>query len=486
MDIYRGQGTLFVQDDWMEEFWILTCTGVGDISIPTGDLTAKYCPDPEHAGRFIISSKLRGEAGLGSYALTRPIDDVYNFLLQNRCGFNSLIAWMCEGVRELPQRYMMSAVLFESELSDRGIEAPVAMEQGDDDRVNTTATVSFEALQMIYNIEFATQTLSNTADANGVAFLPRKCASDCSAQRDLCEIGFMGLDGAQYNSEVKYTISGGSTWAQTTTDPFLYDGGDAGKPVIFELTNAERVIVPRIEMAVGEYAEIAYTEDRGVTWVNVYVGTVDSQWITKLFSYQGRVWAVCSHGYIYMSSDIGETWTAQELGAETAQTLRDGCMYTADVGYVVGDNNEFLYTLNAGEDWASRVGPAVGANLLSVAVNDRDHVYVGASDGTLYRTVDRGQNWETVRAFGVGTIPAIYFDKTYRYFGTLIYNTAAPVGTVYRSINGGATWQVPGGQGAAWNAGLNDLWICDPNVIYTVGEAFGGLTFVAVTSAVAS
>lgn len=477
-DYNSGQATLFIQDDLTEPFAVLTCSGVGDISVPSGDLTPQYCPDPEHAGEFYISSVTRGPAGFASMSLTKPLAAVYNALIENKCGYNALITVNCEGVRDLPTRYIMAMLMLNANNTDQGISSPVAMTPDESGRINTTATVNFTKLYMLYNLEWAQQTLSNTADANGIAFLPEKCLTDCSNARGLCEIGFMGLDGMLYNSEVEKTENYGSTWAQTAADPFT-SGGDAGKPVLFEMTDAERVVVPRVSQTGGEYAEISFTEDRGVTWSDVYVGTVDSQFLTKLFKFRGKLWAVGSHGYIYQSADYGSSWTAQEAGVETTEILRDGVMYTEDVGYVVGDDNHFLYTMNGGSDWASRTGPAVGADLLSVAVNYQGYVFVGASDGTMYYSTDRGVNWNTRQAFGVGTVPYIAFDNSARAVGLAIFNTAAPVGHAYRSIDAGASWQEVGPTSMPTNAGLNDAWICDQNTFIVAGEAYNGMTFVA-------
>lgn len=478
-----GQGNFFVQTEAADPFDLLTCTGVGDLPLPKGDLTPEYCPDPEHSGEFIIDGKIRGEPAAATTTLERPLSTVYNWLLEQTCSFNALVAWMCGGVRAVTTNFKVAAVLFGVESSNSTILAPVARQPGDDGRVLTNADITYDDRRMIYPIAFLTQTLANTADANGIAFLPAACESACGPARGLCEIGFMGLDGTQYNSEVKYTLDGGATWAQTATDPFLYDGGDTGKPLLIELADgAYRVIVPRISVAVGEYAEIAYSDDGGATWTNVYVGTVAGQFITKLFMYQGTIWATASGGYIYVCEDIGVTWTAQEAGVETVQTLRDVVMYSSLVGYAVGDTNAFLYTVNGGTDWALRIGPAVLTNLRSVAVNFTDYVFVGAADGTLYYTVDRGENWLTRRAFGAGSVDWVAFDKTRRYFGGLIHNTGAPVGTAYRSFDGGASWETPTGQTATWNSGLNDGWICDQNNFYVVGNTHGGLTFVAKAS----
>lgn len=476
IDIKRGQGNLFIQDDWREEYWLLTCTGVGDVSIPSADVTPLYCPDLEHSGDYKISGYLRGEPGLGGFSLTRPLVNTYNFLLENKCGYNALITYVCEGVRSNPNNYMIAVAMINAITSEKGLESPVAHEPAEDARVNATATLSFADLMMIYNIEWTQQSLNNTADANGIAFLPEKCASDCSDERGLCEVGFMGLDGTQYNSEVKKTEDGG-TWYQTAADPFFYSGGDSGKPVIFEYGDYERVLVPRISMAVGEYAEVAYTEDRGVTWSDNYVGTVDSQFLRKLFTYGVTCWAVGSHGYIYVSTDQGASWTAQSAGAITTQTLNDGIMYDEDVGYVVGNNNTFIYTLNGGDNWNARTGPAVGANLVSVAVNGKGWVFVGASDGAMYYSRDKGTTWFLRRDFGVGVVESIVFDNANRFIGACIFNTGAPVGHVYRTINGGATWAEIT-VGMPDNAGLNDLWMCDQNVIIAVGNAYDGQTVV--------
>ena len=478
--VTSGQGNFFVQTEVAEPFELLTCVGVGDLPLPQGDLTPQYCPDPEHSGMFVIDGYIQGEPGAATTTLERPLSTVANWLLDQKCEFNALVAYLCDGVRAISRNFQVAFVLFNARMSDSSVLAAAARQPADNNRVMTNASITYATRQAIHRMEVLIQTLTNTAASNGIAFLPEACESDCAPARDLCETGFMGLDGTQYNSEVKYTLTGGSLWTQTATDPFLYDGGDSGKPLLIELADGEyRVIIPRISTAVGEAAEVAYSDDGGVTWTNVYVGAYAGQVITKLFMYQGTIWASASDGYIYVSTDLGESWTAQESGVETLQTLRDIVMYTSDVGYCVGDNNEFLYTLNGGTDWATRVGPAALTNLLSVAVNSDGYVFVGAADGILYYSVDGGENWLTRRDFGAGSVDWIAFDRTHRYFGGLIHNTAAPVGTLYRSFDGGASWEAPAGQTAAWNSGLNDGWVCDPNNMFVAGEAHGGTTFVA-------
>jgi len=477
--IKKGQGNFFTQTDVTQPFSILTCTGVEDVPLPRGDFTAKYCPDPEHSGKWKVAGMIQGEPALGSTTLRRPYSNVYNFLLEQDCPFNGLITHVCEGNRTNPTVFMVASVLFDMRLSDSVLESPVAAEPANDEQVMTNAPLVYTDRRLVYNLRFARTAVTNTAAANGVVFLPLSCGSDCGgAPRDLCEVGIMGLDGTQYNSEVKITTDG-STWAQPAFDPFLYDGGDTGKPIFFELTDGERIVVPRISTAVDEYAEVAYTEDRFATeCVDIYVGAVNGQTIQKLRKYSGVAWAAASGGYIYKSIDLCDTWTTESAAVATTEDLNDLIMYSDRVGYAVGDNNAFLYTLD-GSTWVAGVGPIALTNLHCVGVNYKGHVFVGAANGTLYVSVDGGDNWAVRRAFGAGIVRALEFDEGTRYFGVLVYNTAAPVGKVYRSNDGGATWQAPAGQTATWNSGLNDIHICDQNHIVVVGEAHAGTTFVA-------
>jgi len=152
--------------------------------------------------------------------------------------------------------------------------------------------------------------------------------------------------------------------------------------------------------------------------------------------------------------------------------------YDERIGYVVGDSNAMLRTTD-GETFGLITGPAVGSDLTSVAVNYLGHVYVTASNGAIYRSTDDGDSWATVVAAGVyGTDGRrIRFDRRLRYFGGLLVNGAGPVGTVYRSEDGGASWN---GWEVPTNAGLNGIFVADPNMLYFCGEPQGGTTYIGV------
>jgi len=479
---FSSEGDFFVQTERGEVFEHLTCLRVGDLPLPQGDLTPVYCPNPAQKGKFKIEGFVRGEPATPTTTLTRPLTTVANWLLEQKCAFEGWITYGCGGSRALPENYQLGVLVYGMQISNSRILAEaVAMEPGENARVMTDAELSYLDRRIVYQIAFARQSLANTVAANAIAFLPERCEDRCGAARGLCEQGYMVMDGLMYNSEVKKTTDGGATWAECSSDPFTYGGGDASDIVVVEIANGHRAIVSRGSTTMGEPAEVSITEDWGTTWNNIDVGTVNDQYINALTYYGGRIWAAATGGYIYMSSTLGDTWTAQESGVETAQDLNDIAMYSLSVGYAVGDNNAFLYTTD-GAEWNARTGPAALTNLLSVAVNDKGHVFVGAADGNLYVSEDEGETWATRYSFGVGSVDFIAFDESLRYFGLLTYNNAAGVGTAYRSKDGGASWQTPAGQTATWNSGLNAGFICDQNNMFVVGEVHNGTTFVAKAS----
>jgi photosystem II stability/assembly factor-like uncharacterized protein len=484
--VLAGEGDVFTQENWAYPFGHLTCINAADLPKPEGDLTPVFCPDESQKGKFKIEGYIQGEPGAASTTLQMPLSVISNYLLEVKCPFNTWITYNCAGLRGDPENYQLAVLLYQMRKSNTSILAQaVAMGPDEESRIMTNAEVSYEDRLLFYQMAFAPNSLNNTTAANAISFLPESCGDKCTNPRDLCAEGYMAMDGTMYNSEVKYLKKGLSNWTQTAADPFTYAGGDASDVVTFQTATGHRAVVSRGSTTMGEPAEVAITTDWGANWTNVDVGAVNGQYINRLFPLSGRIWAACSGGYIYRSDNLGDSWITLEAGDETVQNLNDICMYDTSVGYAVGNSNAFLYTLD-GVEWAAGTGPAVGTNLLSVAINELGHVFVGAADGAIYRSEDRGVNWLDVdgvagawRDFGAGSIDRIRFDPKNRYWGGLLYNNAAGVGVEYRTHDGGATWQAPAGQVGTWNAGLNDLWLCDQNTVIVVGEVFNTTTFMA-------
>jgi len=185
--ITGSEGDFFVQTRISEPFEHLTCMGVGDLPQRRGNLVVKYWPDPETKGKFIAAGQIRGEPGAGTTTLTRPFSSVANWLLENDCEFMALVTYACAGTRAIPENYEIAAVLFSVWPSVRTLLAAVARGPDEEDRIDTNAEVSYTALLLIYHLTVNQQTVDNTANANGIAFLPFTCETRCAPARDACK-----------------------------------------------------------------------------------------------------------------------------------------------------------------------------------------------------------------------------------------------------------------------------------------------------------
>jgi photosystem II stability/assembly factor-like uncharacterized protein len=478
--ISNDEGNYFYQEVLANlQVW-LTCTGVGNVEIPEGDRTPVYCPDPANSGRYKIDGFVRGDKGAGTYTLTKPLVNVYNYLLETLCEHHGRINWVCRGNRQDPRNYELAMLLINADPGRRGVTNPVREPEGTSARVNTTLDLNFIQHVMLYNLNIVRQAVTNTADANSVTFLPARCEDRCGPARGICQEGLMGLDraaGYLYDAEVKKTHDYGANWAATTVDPFSY-GGDVGPILMLETIAGIRYVVFRREGVVGAPAECAYSDNLGVTWTNVFIGTINNQGAFGADLRGADIYACGTGGYIWVSYNQAGAWATSEAGVETTQQLNAIC-FDPDTGkgFCVGNANAFLFLDEGSTDWAAVTGPAVGVNLLSVDTNLSGHVFVGTNDGRVFRSIDDGTTWVEIVDLGVGTIPWIEFEPMAEYVGAFVHNTAAPLGGLYRSEDAGASWwQVPG---MPANVGLNSGHMCDANNIYVVGNAQGGTTFIA-------
>lgn len=481
--ILNAEGNFFMQEELSDVFEWLTCTGVGDISLPQGDKTPLYCPDPLHSGKSEIVGFVTGDIGAGTYSLEKPLSSVWNVLVELRCQFQGRVNWVARGSRVDPQNYEVAALLLRSEFSTKGISNPVRMPEGTPARVNTTGNVDFTHLMMIYRLNLSQHTVENTADALGVYFLPQHCEDRAGDARGVLEYGIIGLDnpsypGYLYDSEIKRTKTG-TTWVATATDPYAYGGGTQAL-LMFETVDAVKLLVFRHSAVPGFPPECSYSTDWGATWTNVPMGAVLGHGINRVAMAAAKVIAVGGDGYIYSSMDQGATWETVSAGVLTAQDLNGIAFYTNRQGYVVGDNNAFLYTENGGSTFFAGTGPAAGVDLLSVDVNMRGHVFVTTNDGRLFVSEDDGDTWAVRLNFGAGTIPWVEFDREAMYVGALAHNPAVGRGQLYRSEDGGASWQqLPG---MPDNSGLNNGHVGDANHIIVVGNEHDGNTFIVSTA----
>ena len=162
---------------------------------------------------------------------------------------------------------------------------------------------------------------------------------------------------------------------------------------MYGTAEAYRVIVARGTADVFHPAKIAYTDDKGATWVNVDVGAVNGEYINKLFNVGASIWAVggkSSVGKMWHSGDGGATWTVIYSGV---QTLNDIKCRLDGYGIAVGDANTVLLAKRAAASggWTAMSGAAGGAGDAATACAikfNTQTVWYGNANGEIYASQD--------------------------------------------------------------------------------------------------
>lgn len=491
MTMYEGsQGGFFIQQDEDDVFSLLTCTGVGDVELPFGDLTPVYCPSLSYVGEWEIDGAVEGVPGFVTYSLNRPLRATQNYLVEElaNCFTNGKILWRSKLTSpDDPNNFALDLTLLRFKPSGATVTGPpVAGDPDENERVATNADLVAFKHYFVNPLTHTQITVAEPSAINNIAF-------DLSAQCDDYEAGgdLVGKEGyftcdAPAGSpalfgDVYYTTDYGATWTKCPAQPFAA-AENAGAVV----TRGGTVIVARLTADAGNPAEVAISSDYGATWSNVNVGSVNNQTITSMWWLDySHLWAAATGGYVYFSSDGGQTWTAQTSGGVTAQDLRGICAYDRDNVWAVGAAAAIIYTTD-GTNWQTATGPAgITDGFNTVFVRNPNRIFIG-SDGavsgtaTMYVSEDQGANWTAKGSptWASGEVEKIHgvITDTYRYFPFVVGNTSGPVGESYRSRDGGASFQEI--DGMPTNVGINDLFVIDQNTAFAVGEATGGTGFV--------
>ena len=132
--------------------------------------------------------------------------------------------------------------------------------------------------------------------------------------------------------------------------------------------------------------------------------------------------------------DGGTNWVSEDLGVEAS--FEEIFFVNTNVGYIVGENDIFLKTINGGASWSVDTVNSMFNWLKTCYFINPDTGWVAGTYGEVYYTQDGGNSWQdrSVTASSGTEVSHIYFfDKDN---GIL---TGSALGT-YKTSNGGITW----------------------------------------------
>ena len=148
------------------------------------------------------------------------------------------------------------------------------------------------------------------------------------------------------------------------------------------------------------------------------------------------IWAAGTGGRIIRSEDGGESWQLQS--SHTTNNLQDIAAWDEHSAVVAGDEGTVLTTRDGGQNWTRAEVPLreFGEQLLQAhAEHGTDRAWISGTYGTLFRSMDRGATWQMVHP----EMDVAWNDVTVASDGTVWI--VGEFGSMRRSNDGGETWE---------------------------------------------
>lgn len=456
--------------------YFLGCHDLGDIVEPSGSLELLRCMDKKGGWRTV------GTIQSPPDPVTTSIENMTfaarDWLEKINCDFTLFAHHRTGGEPDTFSNYVRTLILNRARVTSLTNSNIVHHEE----ETGSTQSRDIEAWPPVYRTGELTarrQTTSETLALNDVAaYSPLDCEEGVVPGDQV----IAGADSSSYAGNVLQTENAGSSWAALAADPFAA-GKNIQSLVAFPISATVTRFLAAQAATAGQQGKVAYSDDEGATWTTVNIGgasaghgAMDSGALFALD--QSHIWLASAEGYIYFSSDGGATWEAQTSAELTTEDLNAISFIDENSGMAGGDNDALLFTSDGGATWEEVTATGSGDDITSVAPAG-NFWWIGTDGGDLWYTRDDGTTW-TQRRFngdGVGEVADVVFANDL--VGYMLHNTAAPVGSVYVTINGGYTWSPIT---TPTNAGLNALSVADLNTVFAVGETQGGTaTIIKVT-----
>ena len=152
----------------------------------------------------------------------------------------------------------------------------------------------------------------------------------------------------------------------------ISDGGNTGLPIIRSYDDG------------ANWAQLAGNTDM-ITYAPAWLDAINID----------RIIFVGASGYVYLSTDQGQTVTTVDAGVATAQNLSKVmiCRQNPNIVYAVGASDAIIKSTDGGAHWFAVTATGSGDNITSLWVVEENEVLVGTDGGEIYQSTDGGTTW---------------------------------------------------------------------------------------------
>lgn len=448
-----------------------TCFDGDALPDPRGDTDPIQCYDSR--GRFVTVGKTRTAPGKGTTVLTGLQQKAITIAEQYKerdCEFVFYGSQADCAPWGTFNNYVKLYGYEDTFITDNPIANWLARETDAESTSAYNLTLMPSRIDM-RNLTMMALTSDSDQDLISVAVRDFRCAGACGDAISPGDDAIFGGTGAVAATPDVQRLQNGSTNPTDVANlPFAVDEDVISMVRFMVDATTERWLAAR-EAIAGANPEWQYTDDGGATaWVSVVftigANNEGAQGPQALFALDhDHIWFVTDTGEIYFSDDGGLTQTLQLSGT----SLYAVHFIDSQNGFAVGAADEMYSTTNGGITWTTLTGTGGGGDLLTLHVFTANRLIVGTDDGDIWMSWDAGANWTQQVDFGTGTVPRLHFWSALR--GVAIFNTAAPVGTIYQTSDGGYSWVA---RTTPANLGLTDIEMFSNNGCYVAGNVGAG------------
>lgn len=444
-----------------------------------GDVEDIKIPHPNNYDMFNTIGEIRGEEERPSTSLVgRYAADLRSALLRlAKLGCPNdiqLHIGKCTDASEFDtfqKAIIMEAVM----ISNYSTDDLGALQPDERSVINETGDISsrelYEVMPLLAREVAGDVVLNEVID---VVFCDLIQCGECDTLSDGCQQAFavtLSVGGSPGTpGDVIHTPDGGSTWYADDIDSL----GNDDDPSALACVGLYVVVVSNDDCAL-HYAPRAdfnvYTDPAFARVATGFVAIVGCP--NDIWSVGPMAFVVGDGGYVYTLHDPTAGVAVVDAGvAAGGSNLNAVHALNESFAVAVGLNGTVIYTENQ-TLWAApnAVPVGIGIHLMSVWVKSELEWWVGTDDGRVFITYNKGETWE-VNAFpgsGTGIVWDIAFSTASVVY--IAHETAADLGRVLRSYNGGNSWMVVPEGTTAMPA--NDRIVAIAACVYDANEVIG-------------
>ncbi|MEH6579761.1 MAG: YCF48-related protein [Amphritea sp.] len=172
----------------------------------------------------------------------------------------------------------------------------------------------------------------------------------------------------------------------------------AYQSLMTDIASAEGQVI-----AVGEQGHILFSRGNGRSWSQGKV-PVDNLLTAITMLNKNTAWAVGHDGVVIKTEDGGANWKLiysllENSGADFVDPLLDVIFWDNQNGMAVGAFGQYYRTSDGGASWlnlSKRLPNEDELHLNAILRTPDQELWIASEYGTVFRSSDNGQNWETI------------------------------------------------------------------------------------------